>query len=88
VFAFGLVHGLGFAGSLNEVKFPRDEFLLALLGFNLGVDFGQLLVIGLALLAVGWFRDKPWFRLRLMVPCCLVIAAVGLFWTVQRIVAG
>jgi hydrogenase/urease accessory protein HupE len=88
VFAFGLVHGLGFASSLNEVKFPRDQLLRALLGFNLGVDFGQLFIIGLALLAVGWFRDKPWFRLRVMVPCCVAIAAVGLFWTVQRILAG
>jgi len=88
VFAFGLVHGLGFAGSLSEVKFPRDQFLMALLGFNFGVDFGQLFIIGLALLAVGWFRDKPWFRARIMVPCCVAIAGVGLFWTVQRIVAG
>lgn len=88
VFAFGLVHGLGFAGSLNEVKFPRDQFLMALLGFNFGVDFGQLFIIGLALLAVGWFRDRPWFRARIMVPCCVAIAGVGLFWTVQRILAG
>jgi hypothetical protein len=86
VFAFGLVHGLGFAGSLAEVEFPRDQFLLALLGFNLGVDFGQLFVIALALLAVGWFRDKPWFRARIMIPCCAAIAATGLFWTIQRIV--
>jgi hypothetical protein len=85
VFAFGLVHGLGFAGSIAEVEFPRDQFLMALLGFNLGVDFGQLFIIALALLAVGWFRDKPWFRTRIMIPCCAAIAAVGLFWTVQRI---
>jgi len=85
VFAFGLVHGLGFAGSLAEVKFPEDRFLLALLGFNLGVDFGQLFVIALAFLAVGWFRRKPWFRARIMIPCCAVIAATGLFWSVQRI---
>ena len=88
VFGFGLVHGLGFAGSLSEVRFPRDQFLRALLGFNLGVDFGQLFIIGLALLTVGWFRDKPWFRVRIMIPCCVMIAAVGLFWTVQRILAG
>jgi hypothetical protein len=86
VFAFGLVHGLGFAGSLAEVEFPRDQFLLALLGFNLGVDFGQLFVIALAFLAVGWFRNKPWFRARIMIPCCAAIAATGLFWTIQRIV--
>lgn len=85
VFAFGLVHGLGFAGSLAEVEFPRDQFLLALLGFNLGVDFGQLAVIAVAFLAVGWFRDKPWFRTRITIPCCAAIAATGLFWTVQRI---
>jgi hypothetical protein len=84
VFGFGLVHGLGFAGSLAEVKFPADQFLMALLGFNLGVDFGQLFIIALALLAIGWWRDKPWFRTRLMVPCCAGIAAIGLFWTVQR----
>jgi hypothetical protein len=84
VFAFGLVHGLGFAGSLSEVEFPKDQFLLALLGFNVGVDFGQLFIIALAFLAVGWWRDKPWFRDRVTIPCCCVIAAVGLFWTVQR----
>jgi len=85
VFAFGLVHGLGFAGSLAEVEFPRDQFLVALLGFNLGVDLGQLFVIAVAFLAVGWLRNKPWFRDRITVPSCWAIAAVGLFWTVQRV---
>jgi hypothetical protein len=85
VFTFGLVHGLGFAGSLAEVKFPEHQFLMALLGFNFGVDFGQLFIIALALLAVGWWRNKPWFRPRVTIPCCLTIAAIGLFWTVQRI---
>ena len=85
VFAFGLIHGLGFAGSLSEVKFPQDQFLMALLGFNLGVDFGQLFVIALAFLAVGWFRHKPWFRARIVVPCCVAIASLGLFWVVERI---
>lgn len=85
VFAFGLVHGLGFAGSLAEVKFPEHQFMLALLGFNFGVDFGQLFIIALALLAVGWWRDRPWFRPRIMIPSCLVIAAIGFYWTVERI---
>lgn len=85
VFAFGLVHGLGFAGSLAEVELPRDQFLVALLGFNLGVDLGQLFVIAVAFLAVGWFRNKPWFRDRITVPACWLIAATGFFWTVQRI---
>ena len=85
VFAFGLVHGLGFADSLNEVHFPEKEFLVALLGFNFGVDFGQLFVVALAFLAVGWFRKQPWFRDRVVIPCCLVIAVLGLFWAVQRV---
>jgi hypothetical protein len=85
VFAFGLVHGLGFAGSIAEVELPRDQFVMALLGFNLGVDAGQLFIIAVALLLVGWWRDKPWFRTRVTIPCCAAIAAVGLFWTIQRI---
>ena len=86
VFGFGLIHGLGFASSLSDVPFPRHDFLIALLGFNFGVDFGQLFVIALAFLAVGWFRDRPWFRSRIAIPCSLTIAAVGLFWAIQRIV--
>jgi hypothetical protein len=86
VFGFGLVHGLGFASSLSDVPFPKKDFLVALLGFNFGVDFGQLFVIALAFLAVGAFRNQPWFRARIAVPSSLAIAAVGLFWGVQRIV--
>ena len=84
VFVFGLIHGLGFASSLSEIPFPRKDFLVALLGFNFGVDFGQLFVIALAFVAVGAFRDKPWFRHRIAIPCSAVIALVGLFWAVQR----
>lgn len=88
VFGFGLIHGLGFASSLSDVPFPKHQFLFALLGFNFGVDFGQLFVIGVAFLAVGWFRDKPWFRPRIAIPCSLAIACVGLVWAVQRIAAA
>jgi hypothetical protein len=88
VFCFGLIHGLGFASSLSDVPFPKHQFIFALLGFNFGVDFGQLFVIGCAFALVGWFRNKPWFRARIAIPCSLVIAAVGLFWAVQRIATG
>jgi hypothetical protein len=88
VFCFGLIHGLGFASSLSDVPFPKHQFIFALLGFNFGVDFGQLFVIGCAFALVGWFRNKPWFRARIAIPCSLAIAAVGLFWAVQRIATG
>ena len=86
VFGFGLIHGLGFASSLREIPFPRHQFLIALLGFNFGVDFGQLFIILIAFLAVGWFRNRPWFRARVAIPCSLTITAIGLFWMVQRII--
>lgn len=86
VFGFGLVHGLGFASSLRDIPFPKHDFIVALLGFNFGVDFGQLFVIAAAFMLVGWFRNEPWFRSRIAIPCSLVIAAIGLLWAIQRIV--
>jgi hypothetical protein len=86
VFSFGLIHGLGFASSLSEVPFPKHQFIVALLGFNFGVDFGQLFIISLAFLCVGWWRNKPWFRARIAIPCSVAIALVGIFWAVQRVI--
>jgi len=86
VFGFGLVHGLGFASSLSDIPFPKHDFIVALLGFNFGVDFGQLFVIAMAFMLVGWFRNEPWFRSRIAIPCSLVIAAIGLLWAIHRIV--
>ena len=84
-FAFGLLHGLGFAGVLSELGLPRAAFLPALLSFNVGVEAGQLAVIGLALLAVGLFRHRSWYRPAVVVPASCLIAAVGLYWSVQRV---
>lgn len=86
VFLFGLLHGMGFAGVLTEVGLPRSEYVTALIAFNLGVEFGQLAVILLALALVGWFRNRPWYRRRVAVPASLLIALVGAAWTIQRIV--
>jgi hydrogenase/urease accessory protein HupE len=86
VFGFGLLHGMGFAGVLQEVGLPRSEFLTGLLTFNLGVELGQLTVIALAFLAVGlWFRERPWYRVRIVIPASALIAATGLYWTVERL---
>ena len=86
VFAFGLLHGMGFAGVLSQLGLPRSEFATALLSFNAGVELGQLSVILLAFLLLGLpFRQETWYRRRVVVPVSLAIAAVGLFWAVQRI---
>lgn len=86
VFGFGLLHGMGFAGVLAELGLPRSEFLPALLCFNAGVELGQLTVILTAFVLVGLpFRNRPWYRRRIVIPGSLAIAAIGLFWFVQRV---
>src|SRR5262245_20338422 len=86
VFAFGLLHGMGFAGVLRELGIPRSQFIPALVSFNLGVEGGQLAVIAAAFLLVGyWFGRKAWYRARITLPASACIAAIGLYWTVQRV---
>lgn len=84
VFSFGLLHGMGFAGVLKELGLPRSEFLTALLTFNLGVEGGQLSVIGLACLAAFWWRHQNWYHRRIVVPASMVIATIGIYWTIVR----
>jgi hypothetical protein len=88
VFAFGLLHGLGFAGVLGEIGLPEGQQLTALLGFNVGVELGQLGVIALAAMAVGAWVKLGGDRKSLVRPASVVIAAVGLYWFVQRVLAA
>jgi hypothetical protein len=85
VFIFGLVHGLGFADALSSLGLPENAFLTSLLTFNLGVELGQLSVILIAWFLVGkWFRERKWYRGRIVVPVSSLIAAVALYWTIER----
>ena len=85
VFGFGLIHGLGFAGVLAELGLPQQHFLTALVTFNIGVELGQLSVIGLAYLVVGWFRSYKWYRPYLSMPASCGIALIAGYWTIERI---
>jgi hydrogenase/urease accessory protein HupE len=86
VFAFGLLHGMGFADALKELRLPRGEFVPALVSFNVGIELAQLAVIAAAFISIAaWHREKPWYRTRFVVPGSAAIAATGLFWTAQRI---
>ena len=88
VFAFGLLHGLGFAGALRELGLPQRRFFVALFSFNAGVEGGQLFVILSAFALVGWWtRHRTWYRRRVVVPASLAIATVGLVWAIERLVA-
>lgn len=86
VFAFGLIHGMGFASVLTDLGLPEDKFVISLLTFNLGVELGQISVILLAWLLIGnWFSAKPWYKKRVVIPISVVIAAIALYWTIERI---
>jgi hypothetical protein len=85
VFCFGLIHGLGFSSVLLSLGLPRKDFVTALVSFNGGVELGQLTVIAGAFLMVGWWRNRPWYRKSIVIPASVLIAATGVFWTIQRI---
>ena len=86
VFSFGLLHGLGFAGVLAEFGLPEGQFLPALIGFNIGVELGQLSVIAIAYLLLGLtFGQKPYYRKVITIPLSLIIAAVGTWWVFERV---
>jgi hypothetical protein len=86
VFAFGLLHGMGFAGVLGELGLPPSGFVTALVTFNLGVEAGQLAVIALAFASVGFpLRDRESYRRRIVWPASAAMAIVGLYWTVARL---
>jgi hypothetical protein len=84
VFVFGLLHGLGFASVLGEYGIASDRFAFALIGFNIGVELGQLAIIGMAFALVGWFIHRSWYRKAIAIPVSLVIAAIGAYWVVER----
>ena len=85
-FAFGLLHGFGFASGLTSMGLPQAEIPLALLLFNVGVELGQLAFVGLFLL-LGWsFRTLAirWPRAVELMPG-YAVGSLGAFWSLQRI---
>lgn len=91
-FAFGLFHGLGFAGALSEIGVPQYEVPLALLMFNVGVEIGQVMFV---LAVVGLFavlkRMRPpelitWPSTRRVMP--YAIGGVAAFWMIERFVTA
>lgn len=85
-FLFGLMHGLGFAGALAEIGLPKHNLLVALLTFNVGVEIGQLLVVGLAFAAYQLLARNgrlDWAR----VPALYCIGGLAGYWTLARVAA-
>ena len=86
VFVFGLLHGLGFAGVLNEIGISSDLFIASLIAFNLGVELGQISVIFFSYLFIALlFQKKSWYRNRVTKPISMIIALIGIYWFIQRL---
>jgi hypothetical protein len=83
-FFFGLIHGFGFASVLRDLGLPQNALLIALVGFNLGVEGGQLAIVS-GFLPVAYALRATWFYRRLVfVGGSLAIAVVAGIWLVER----
>ena len=87
-FPFGLVHGFGFAGALQEIALSRSEVPPALVSFNLGVEAGQIAVLALLLPLVLFLREKTWFEPRGARVVSGAVAVAGGVWFVSRVISG
>lgn len=86
VFVFGLLHGLGFASVLGDLGLAKEQFLLSLIAFNVGVEFGQLAVVaGAIFLLTLPFGRSTRYRKFVVIPGSIAIALVGFWWTIERI---
>lgn len=81
---FGLVHGVGFAGPLKDLGLRGQELLLPLLGFNLGVELGQLAVVALLLPLALLLRDRAAYRRWIVPGGSSAVAMLALLWCVER----
>jgi hypothetical protein len=86
VFLFGLIHGMGFASSLNEIGLPRNKFAVSILSFNVGVELGQISVIlAVFLLIIIPLNKTVGYREKVVFPLSIIIAMVALYWTIERV---
>lgn len=83
-FAFGLIHGFGFASVLADLGLPQDALALALVGFNVGVELGQLAIVVAFLPLAFVLRDSAFYRRAVLVAGSLLIAAIALAWFLER----
>lgn len=83
-FVFGLVHGFGFATALRELGLAPGALATSLLGFNLGVELGQLAIVALFLPLAWWARDTPFYRRVVLGGGSVAIAVLALLWLVER----
>jgi len=85
IFTFGLLHGLGFAFVLGEVGLAGSAFAISLVGFNIGVEIGQLLVLLPCVLLGFFFQSHQRYHQRVEIPASMLIALTGCYWFIERV---
>ena len=75
-----------FYPAVSSYGLPKDNFISMLLAFNIGVEFGQLAVLLLAFILIKLIMKKNWYSNEIKIPASLIIAAIGLFWFIERII--
>ena len=83
-FVFGLVHGFGFASVLMDLGLPQGALVLALVGFNLGVEIGQLALVAAFLPLAFLLRETMFYRRILVVGGSALIVVIAALWLVER----
>ena len=83
-FGFGLIHGFGFATVLADLGLPPEALALALVGFNVGVELGQLAIVALFLPLAFWLRRSTFYRRGVLIGGSLLIALLAAVWLVER----
>jgi hypothetical protein len=84
-FLFGLIHGFGFASVLTDLGLPSSALFVALLGFNLGVEVGQLAIVAVFLPLAWALRSTAFYRRGVMTAGSLMIVALALIWLMERL---
>ena len=83
-FIFGLVHGFGFASVLADLGLPQDALVLALVGFNLGVEVGQMAIVVAFVPIAFWLRTTQFYRKGVLTVGSVLVAVIAGWWFVQR----
>lgn len=84
-FGFGLIHGFGFASVLADLGLPSEQLTTALLGFNLGVEIGQLAIVAVFFPLAWHLRATALYRWGFVFTGSLIIAAIAVYWLIERL---
>ncbi len=82
---FGLIHGLGFAAILSQLGLTNDNIFVALLGFNIGVEVGQLVIVGLLMPLLFWARKFYFYQPYILIGGSSICAIISVCWMIDRI---